>query len=112
MQSKEFNIVWADAQNVEDRDAFVSDWALSSLFNDPDQEEHDIDNALIEELGNIWDVAHMSIKDMKNKAGLTNAGFSERFCIGRRTVETWMLRDCSNYNKLMVAECLGFIKRQ
>lgn len=106
MTDKQFYILWGEAQTDTNREAFVSDWSLSSMF------ETEIPVDLIEQIGQIWDVAHMSFKDIRAASGLSQVAFSEHFCVGRRTVENWEARDCCpTYTKLMMAELLGLIQR-
>lgn len=102
--------LWADAQTVSDRDAYVSDWALSSIWGV--ETGADILAERLEYLGNIWDCAHMRVKDICKAAGLTQAALASRFCIPKRTVENWCSsstassRQCPDYVRLMMCECL------
>ena len=111
MTDKQFYNVWGDAKENRDIDAFVSEWCLSDMFcpNDP---EKDVPLELISELRNIWHVAHMSFKELRATTGLSQIKFAEHFCVSRRTVENWEIRECCpSYVKLMMAEILGLIKR-
>jgi len=104
MDSKTFNILFSEALEDADRDVFVSDWALSSVF----AEESDLgENAEI--CGKIWDAAHLSVKEMREKMNMTQAQFAERFCMPKRTIENWEggSRQAPDYVRLMMARELG-----
>ena len=116
MNDNQFYDVWGDALATQDsREAFISDWATSSTLLDPDTPDVEIDMALVEQLGKIYDAAHMGIKDLRNITGLTQAKFAKRFCIPQRTVEAWEStaegshRDCPTYVRLLIARQLGII---
>lgn len=107
----QFAQLWGEALTTADRDVFISDWATSSLFLDP-EDEGGIPADLIEWLAQIWEVAHMSVAEIRKGQGLTQAQFAERFCLSRRTLEGWESRgSCPDYVRLMMAELLGLIKR-
>lgn len=112
MTDKQFFAVWGAALVEDDRDAYVSDWALSSLFA-PEDGDQAIAPQLIDQLGNIWDVAHMSIQSMRRTTDLSQAAFAERFCIPKRTLEDWEghRRNPPDYVRLMLAQLLGVIER-
>lgn len=89
------------------RDAFVSDWSLSSVWGDAETDE--IPAARIAMLGELWDAAHMSVREIRSFTGLTQAAFCMRFCIPKRTLENWEggKRSCPDYVRLMLAELSG-----
>lgn len=112
MTDKNFHLLFGEALTASDRDTFVSDWATSSLFLDPEDETQELDPELIDRLGEIFDVAHMDVKALRATTGLSQAAFADRFCIPRRTVENWELRGgCPDYVRLMMAQLLGLIHR-
>ncbi len=113
MNDKQFSIVWAAALEESSRAAFVSDWALSSIFADPDEPVQDVPAELVEQLEGIWDVAHMSVKDLRSVTGLSRTVFAERFCIPLRTVEDWEAarRNPPDYVRLMMAQLVGVLTR-
>lgn len=82
MTDKQFNAAFTAAISTPDRDAFISDWSLSSLFAGAD-EEAPVDPALVEELGQVWDVAHLSVSDIRAATGLSQRAFAFRHCIPR-----------------------------
>jgi len=107
--SNHFPLLWAEAHNYTDREAYVSDLALSSIWNDsPDT---DIPQGRIDKIGRVWDCAHMSVKDICRAANLTQAGLAARFCIPKRTVEDWCrgIAKCAPYIRLMMCECLNLL---
>ena len=110
MTSKQMSVCWSEAFAYGDVDAYVSDLALSSVWgDDPDG---DIPAGRIELLRDVYAVAHASVKDLRQAAGLTQSQLAVRFGIPRRTVENWEAtgpnaRTCPDYVRRMMAECLG-----
>ena len=108
MTDKQFYSIFSDALSNESasREAFVSDWALSSIWDDDGQ---DIPEDRIAEIGDIWDVAHLTICDIRQHTGLSQAKFATRFCIPRRSVEDWEsgARKCPDYLRLLLAQTVG-----
>lgn len=111
MTDKQFRALAGDALTSGDRDAFVSDWALSSIWGDaPDG---DIPTERLAQIGDIWDAAHRSIRDIAAAAGLSHRKLAEHFCVPYRTMEDW----CGSrsvppdYVRLMMQECLGLLSR-
>lgn len=107
MTDKQFYSIFSDALSNESasREAFVSDWALSSIWDDG----QDIPEDRIAEIGDIWDVAHLTICDIRQHTGLSQAKFATRFCIPRRSVEDWEsgTRHCPDYLRLLLAQTVG-----
>lgn len=106
MNNKIFSTIWFEALASTNRDVFVSDWSLSAIW----EEEADGDAlaARADQCGRIWDLAHMSVADIRHKAGLTQAAFAERFCIPLRTLQNWEMRGgCAAYIRLMFARLCG-----
>lgn len=107
----DFNTLFGAATTEQDRERFISEWSSSSIFY-PDPESPDIDPVeLTETLENIWDVAHMTTRDIRQHLGLTQAAFAERFCIPRRTVEGWEYGHAApRYIVLALAELSGMLR--
>lgn len=107
MSDKQFNLLWSEALASDDRDAFVSDWSLSSIWSDDPDAEIPGDRAY--QLDELWRAAHMSIRDIRDAAGLTQAAFCTRFCIPKRTLENWEggQRICPAYLRLLLAQTVG-----
>lgn len=106
MDSKIFSSIWSAALNSCNRDGFISDWALSSIWGD--QAEGDALAARAEQCKRIWDLAHMSVADIRHTTGLSQSKFAEAFCIPRHTVINWEQRGgCADYVRLMLARLCG-----
>ena len=107
----DFYTLFGAATAEQDRERFISEWSSSSVFY-PNSDSPDIDaDELAEALGNIWDVAHLTTRDIRQYLGLTQAAFAERFCIPRRTVENWEYKDKNpTYYILAIAELVGLLK--
>ena len=110
MTNKQFHICVGEATCYSDRDAYISDIALSSIWGD--NESNEIPPERIADLGSIWDACHRSVKDIASAAGLSQRKLAERFCIPYRTVEDWCAgkRECNIYIRLMMQECLGILQ--
>lgn len=74
MTDYQFSTLYSEALSSTDRDAFISDWAMSSLWGD--EEGADIPAERIEQVAAIWDVAHLTIRQMRDH--------TERFCVPKR----------------------------
>ena len=112
MTDMQFYTIYNDALTVSDRDAFVSDWALSSIWEDAPEDDVPADR--INALGCIWDAAHLTIHDIRQHTGLSQVKFATRFCIPRRTVEAWEagVRACPDYVRLLLAQAAGLFERK
>lgn len=101
MTDKQIYILAGEAANYTDRDAFVSDAALSSIFGDNDALPTP---SIISQCGIIWDAVNLPFHDLRAQMGLTQIQLSERLCAPRRTVENWEYRDtCPVYIRLLIA---------
>lgn len=111
MTDKQFNICASEAAEYASRDAYISDLALSSIWED--NESSEIPPERIAALGSIWDACNRSVRDIVAAAGMTQRAFAERFCIPLRTVEDWCegKKKCAVYLRLMMQECLGILRR-
>jgi uncharacterized Zn ribbon protein len=95
-----------------DRDAYISDLALSDVWED--EETADIPQERIEALGALYDAFYRSIPEIIDVSGLSMIGFSRYFYIPYRTVQNWCARgnerrECPVYVRLMLQELLGII---
>ena len=108
MTHKQYSASVSEIGNYADRDAFVSDLSLSSIF----WEDADLP-AVADQLGMIWDAYHMSIKEMRATTGLSQIAFASRFLIPRRTLEDWESAKVSNkcplYTRMLIADALGLL---
>ena len=101
---KLFCTLFCDAITSPDQDAFVSDWSLSSIWGDaPDA---DIPADRIDMLARLWVAAHLTIRDIRQHTGLSQAAFATRYCIPTRTLEDWErgVRSCPDYLRLLLAQ--------
>ena len=102
---KIYQTICEDALASHDRDAFVSDWAVSGAFGgDPTQER-------IEMVGAIYDAMHRSVKDIAAAAGMSHRKLAERFMIPYRTMENWCggQNPCTDYARVMMQQLLGLM---
>ena len=111
MTDKQFCACVMEVDNYQDRDAYVSDMALSSIWDDAPSDE--IPESSVDAVGRIWDATHKSVKQIAADAGMTQRKLAERFCIPVRTIEDWCTgkRTPPDYVRLMMQECLGMLTR-
>lgn len=101
MNTMQRNLCLSEMDNYTDRDAFVSDLALSSIWDDdPDAE---IPTERIEALSRLWDVIHLPISELL--APMTQAQACREFYVPRRTMQDWFsgARQCPAYVRLYLA---------
>ncbi len=109
MTHDQFYTVVSEIGNYTDRDAYISDLSLSSIWVD----SADLP-AIAYDVGRIWDACHMSTKELRAVTGLSQVAFGRRFLIPRRTVENWETAganhtDCPLYTRMMIADLLGLL---
>ncbi len=111
MTDKQFMLCVTEVDNYSDRNAYISDLALSSMWGDA--EDAAIPQERIEFLSQLWDACHRSVKDIAAAAGLSHRKLAERFCVPYRTVENWGsgVNVPPAYVLLMMQECLGLLQR-
>lgn len=111
MTDKQFMYCVKETGNYTDRDAYISDLCLSSIWEGDEGE--DIPQERVDVIGSIWDACHRSMKDIASEAGLSQRKLAERFCIPYRTMENWCggQNECPVYVRLMMQECIGILKR-
>lgn len=113
MNYKIYNFALSEVANYTDRDAFVSDLALSYIWGDA-EDAVDIPPERIDELGMIWDAYHRTVKDIAGGAGMSVRQLSVRFGIPQRTMESWASNSASGrsaptYVMLMMQEAIGLL---
>ena len=106
--------LWDEAQCEEDREIFVKE-----CLESPEQtgeymtgirEESDELCERTEARGRVWDVAHMTIKEIREAAGLSQAMLSRRLAIPQSTIRAWEAgEECPEYVRFMVALLTGVI---
>ena len=108
-----FFVLVMEAAKDQDRDRYVSDWSLSSIWDD--REEMDtIPKNRIEMVGKIWDAVHMPFSKIRKASGLTKTAFAARYCIKKRNIENWEYgnRDISVALKLLLEKEVGLFERE
>lgn len=107
MTSKQYHFCVTEAANYKDMDAYVSDLALSSIW-----EDDNLPDSRRQALRSVYAATNRSVREIVSAAGMTQAAFAEHFCIPRRTVEDWCrsVRECPLYTRLMIQKCLGLLE--
>lgn len=108
-----FYVLFGAATTEQDKFRYIAEWSSSSIFFPEGEDSPDIDAAeLSDALSNIWDVAHLTTRDIRQHLGMTQAAFAERFCVPRRTVENWERKGghIPPYNILAYADITGMLK--
>ena len=107
MTDKLFFFLFSAALSSSNRDAFVSAWSLSSVWGDAPDAGIPADR--IDLLARLWDAAHVTIRDIRQHTGLSQAAFATRYCIPTRTLEDWErgVRRCPDYLRLLLAQATG-----
>ena len=108
MTDKLFNKIWKDALEQPNKELYMAEYGYPDWFDEISQDPQEISDIL----GNIHEVAHMTLKEIIKRAGLTQAAFSVKFCIPIRTVEDWCSgkNKCRDYDRLMFCKILGILK--
>ena len=106
MKDKQFYLIYTEALASADRDAFVSDWSLSSIFGDGCDDDL---SSRAAQIAKIWDVAHMSVQELCSRSGIGQSELSRKFCIPLRTVQNWFggQNRCPQYVVLMMSRLLS-----
>lgn len=109
MTDKQRMYCLSEAVYYTDRDAYISDLALDSLWED--SEDAEIPQDRIDALGRLYDAYHRSLKDICDVSGLSKKALSERFCIPYRTVLDWYNggHNPPLYVKIMIQQLLGLL---
>lgn len=104
-----FPQLWSDALATPDRDAWVSDWALSSIWGDPEAAR--IPDDRIDYLTRLWDLAHMSIREICAEAGINMVALAARTTIPYRTLQNWAsgTNRFPGYDRLLILHFLGLM---
>lgn len=107
IRPEHFQFFFCAAEESTDRSTFIRDTSAHRTWSYYPGADADA------VLGRIWDVAHMTVQDMRSASGLTQADFATHLCAPRRTVEDWCSgkRTPPSYVRLLAAESLGLIDR-
>lgn len=108
MEEKMFYRLWRDALDQPNKEMYIGEYGYPDWFDEISLDASEIVNTL----GNIHDIAHMSIRAMIKAAELTQSAFAIKFCIPLRTVEDWATgkRKCADYVRLMIAKELRLLQ--
>ena len=87
----QYAAIFVDAVQADSRDAFVSDWSLSSVWGDPPEAE--IPQSRIDALRSLWRAANYSIGEMCQFAAISKTELSQIAFIPYRTVMNWSADD-------------------
>nr|DAH66966.1 MAG TPA: Regulatory protein-modification, helix-turn-helix, transcriptional regulato, DNA [Caudoviricetes sp.] len=85
------------------REAFLNDVTLSI----PDDADGCVDlDAEKAKLSTVWDVAHLSMRELVARTGLSQTAFAKQAGVPRRTVQDWCgeKRACPTYVRFLLAE--------
>ena len=107
MTAKQYYFCVTEAANYKDIDAYVSDLALSTIWDGaPDAP---IPPDRLDQLRSIYAAASRTVREIVAAVGMTQAAFAERFCVPRRTVEDWCrgITKCPMYTRLLIQQSLG-----
>ena len=96
-----------EAVKEDDRDAYISDWSLSTVWGDPAPDAEWMQR--VETLGRIWDAVHLTIREIRAATGLSQVKFGQRFAISPRNIENWesAVNVCPVYTRLLLAQAVG-----
>lgn len=112
LSNHDFYTLFGAATVEEDKERYISKWISNSVFysnlENPDTDSSELSFGL----SNIWDIAHITTRDIRKHMGLTQAAFAERFCIPVRTVQNWegQCRNVPRYVVLLLAEAAGILQ--
>lgn len=103
MTEKEFKQYWDMALQQEDSMKFLSE--CRSILKDT--YTADLEHELI----NIHKVAHMSMREIVQLSGLSQARFADKYCIPFKSLVKWYNgeRKCSDYIRLMICKDMGLL---
>lgn len=106
MSDNLFFRLWQDALAQPNKELYIAEYGYPDWFDEISTDASEI----IQTLENIHEMAHMNVKDIISKSGLTQAKFAIKFCIPLRTVEDWATgkRKCADYLRLLFARVLGY----
>lgn len=107
MTAKQYYFCVSAVADCSDPDAYVSDLALSTIWDDtPDAP---IPPERLDQLRSIYAAASRTVREIVAAVGMSQAAFAERWCIPRRTVEDWCrgIAKCPLYTRLLIQQCLG-----
>lgn len=111
MTDRQFSTLFGEALASPDREAYVSDAALSSIWGDAPDDE--IPEERIQQLGELWDAAHTSIRDICSRLGISQRTLADRYGIPISNIYKWTgdVYKCPDYTRLMLLMLTGLYQR-
>ena len=109
MNRATFSAMAREAGNYTDRDAYISDMALSSIWGDAPDDE--IPAERLEQLGMVWDAVNRPVSEIVKITGMSQAAFAKLHLIPLRTLENWCTgsRECRLYDRIFLQEAVGLL---
>lgn len=109
MTNAQYYTAVAEVANYTDRDAYTGNLALSSMWGD--EEDAPIPPERIDDLGQIWDAAHRTFRDIAAAAGISVRQLAMRYAIPRRTAENWAsgANEPQLHELLAIQQCEGLL---
>lgn len=91
------------------RVAFLNNVTITALDDASGCVDLDVEKA---RLSTIWELAHLSMRELVARAGLSQTAFAKGTGIPLRTVQNWCAgsRDCPAYVRFLLAEHYGLLK--
>ena len=108
MKDKLFNKLWKDAISQPSKELYLNEYGYPDWFDEISPNPSEV----MDILGKIHDVAHMSMRDIIKAVGLSQTSFADKFCVPLRTVQGWCIgeRKCPDYFRLAVCRQLGILE--
>lgn len=108
MQLEQIALLIAESANYTDRDAYVSDLSLASIWGDRDGDDTPIPPERIDLIGRVYDALHSTLPELLQIFGMTQVAFANYFGIPYRSVQDWYLgsHKCPAYLLPMAAKLL------
>lgn len=106
MQLEQIALLISEAPNYPDRDAYVSDLSLSSIWGGGEADP--IPPERIDLIGRVYDALHSTLPELLQIFGMTQVAFANYFGIPYRSVQDWYLgaHKCPPYLLPMAAKIL------
>lgn len=107
MKDKVFYDLWQDALMQPDKETYIRQHSFSDWYDKVGKSTFEF-LCILEDIHNA---AHITVKEIILKTGLTQKDFAIKFCIPLRTVEQWATNKfkCADYLRLMFCRQLNII---
>ena len=111
IHKKNLSYLWGEALVEDDKEVFISDYALSSIWGDPEDITDEELMQIADFIGSVWDAAHRNMRQIVKSTNLSQAKFANLFAIPKRTVEDWCrgISSPPDYVRLMIQLLLKMI---